>query len=96
MKQLVLGLKDLHSLNIVHRNLRPSNIMLHFPNEQKLETLSRLKKRAFLQKVDLIRVPFEIKISCFDLATVQSKFFDDTPVNLSLFGKTLYMSPQML
>ena len=42
MRQLVLGLKDLHSLKIVHCNLQPSNIMLHFPTEPKLDTLSQL------------------------------------------------------
>lgn len=33
MRQLVKGVKDLHSLNIVHRNLKLCNILLHFPDD---------------------------------------------------------------
>ena len=96
MRQLVLGLKDLHSLKIVHRNLQPSSIILHFPTMPKLDTQSFLKKRTFLNQVNLTRVPFEVKISGFNLSTIQDKFFNDAPVNLSLVGTPIYMSPQML
>ena len=42
MRQIVLGLRYLHSQKIVHCNLQPSNIMLHFPAEPKLDTLSQV------------------------------------------------------
>ena len=89
MKQLVLGLKDLQSLKVVHRNLRLSNILLHFPEEPKLNMLSYAKKRAFLKQIDLTKVKFEAKIAGFN----HSRVLEDTPANLSIVGTPLYQSP---
>ena len=48
MHQLVKGVKDLQSINIVHRNLKPINILLHFPDDPKVDLLTLKMKRKFL------------------------------------------------
>ena len=92
MRQLVLGLKDLHSLKIVHRDLKPANVLLHFPNRQKFDKLSVELKLKFLQTVDLTSQPFYVKISDFGLSAI----FDDNMTELSIAGTPLYQSPQVL
>ena len=48
MRQLVKGVKDLQSINIVHRNLKPINILLHFPDDPQVDLLTPKMKHKFL------------------------------------------------
>ena len=80
------------SKSIVHRDLKLANILLHFPNIPKFDELSSLKKRKFLNKVDLTKVEFELKIGDFGLSTI----YDSHQSVLSIVGTPLYSSPQVL
>ena len=53
MRHLVLGLRDLQSLKVVHRDLKLANVLLHFPNLKNFEELTAKEKRLFLKSVDL-------------------------------------------
>lgn len=60
--------------NIVHRDMKLANVLLHFPNKPQLESLSHNQKRQFLRKIDLANIEFQVKISDFGLSTI----FDGT------------------
>ncbi len=58
IQQVVSGIKDVWSFNIVHRDMKLANILLHFPDKPELEGLNKQQKKAFLYSVDLTRVNF--------------------------------------
>lgn len=89
MKQLVRGIIDVSEQKIVHRDMKLSNILLHFPDKIQLEQLNKNQKHLFLKQVDLQTIDFEIKISDFGLSTV----LDGTQSQLSIVGTPLYQSP---
>lgn len=33
LQQLVNGFKDIYKMNVIHRDLKLANILIHFPNE---------------------------------------------------------------
>lgn len=111
MKKLVSGLRDLYEFDIVHRDLKLANVLLHFPDHSSLGSgtthpeVTKLmeciddenaddKKIDFLSKVDLTKVPFEIKIADFGF----SKYLNDSKDETSgtMCGTPLYMSPQIV
>lgn len=113
MKKLVSGLRDLYEFDIVHRDLKLANILLHFPDQSSFGSSADLssqevnglieciadekaedKKIEFLSKVDLTKVPFEIKIADFGF----SKYLNDSKDETSgtMCGTPLYMSPQIV
>jgi serine/threonine protein kinase len=106
MKKLVSGLRDLYEFDIVHRDLKLANILLHFPNESGLtsedaridelidciaDEKAEARRLQFLSKVDLTKVPFEIKIADFGF----SKYLNEAKYDTSgtMCGTPLYMSP---
>lgn len=119
MKKLVSGLRDLYEYDIVHRDLKLANVLLHFPSEQSLGN-TRLpssapshspvdasilmdcisderadeKRIEFLSKVDLTKVPFEIKIADFGFSKYLNESKDET--SGTMCGTPLYMSPQIV
>ena len=70
MRKVVYGILDIWKLNIIHRDMKLANILLHFPDYPELDSMSKLEKRAFLEKVDLGTANFEAKISDFGLSTI--------------------------
>ena len=69
VKQLVSGIKDLHIRNIMHRDLKLANVLIHFP-EVNLDAMSGLEKIDFLKTVDLSKSKFQIKIADFGFSKV--------------------------
>ena len=92
MQQVVQGIKDVWALNIIHRDMKLANILLHFPDKPELEGFNKMQKKSFLYKVDLTRVNFQVKISDFGLSTI----LEGSNTNLSICGTPLYSSPQLL
>ena len=41
IKQVVQGIKDVWALNIIHRDMKLANILLHFPDKPELESLNK-------------------------------------------------------
>jgi serine/threonine protein kinase len=70
LKSIVMGLADLWKVNIIHRDIKLPNIMLHFPDNAELDQMPNRDKQRFLAVVDLTRVRFQAKICDFGLSTV--------------------------
>lgn len=92
MRKVVFGIMDIWKLNIIHRDMKLANILLHFPDYPELDGMNKLEKRAFLAKVNLLTANFEAKISDFGLSTI----LDSATQQLSICGTPLYSSPQLL
>lgn len=92
VKQLVQGVKELHSRKIVHRDLKLANILLHFPDVN-LDQFSFIEKEEFLKNVDLSKTKFEIKIADFGFSKVLKTHKDLTK---TVCGTPLYMAPQII
>ena len=106
MAKLIKGLLHLYQLNIVHRDLKLANIMLHFPvkgeglvveghtySEMDLISMNQRQKIDFLAHVDLLQVKFEVKIADFGF----SKYLDSkNEKSETMCGTPLYMSPQIV
>jgi serine/threonine protein kinase len=66
---LIEGIRDMHSSNVIHRDLKSANILLHFPDNDLLE-LKKDEKLRFIRTAHLNEVPFEIKVSDFGFAKI--------------------------
>ena len=53
------------SVLVIHRDLKLQNIMLHFPNNEELLNMSKPERNAWLKKIDLTKINFEVKIADF-------------------------------
>lgn len=89
IKQLVKGLKELHQRNIMHRDLKLANALIHFPDVN-LDAMSSLDKLEFLRNVDLSKSKFQIKIADLGFSKVMKSL---KQLNQSILGTPLYMSP---
>ena len=103
MRKLISGLKDLFDFDIVHRDLKLPNVLLHFPSDNENNLLNMLlqrggsgdghetRRKEYLSKIDLAQVPFEIRIADFGF----SKYLVDAKHELTgtICGTPLYMSP---
>ena len=70
LRQVVTGCKDMWELNIIHRDIKLANVLLHFPDNPELDNMSKSEKYEFLKRFDLCNGRFEAKISDFGLSTV--------------------------
>ena len=92
MRKLVQCLQNFKSKNDIHRDLRPSNIALHFLSDPKLEMLTPSMKRRFLKQADLTKVRFDVKLINFRR---KSPLYDEH-VEPMKEPTSVYHSPQML
>ena len=53
------------SVLVIHRDLKLQNIMLHFPNNEELLNMSKPERNAWLKKIDLTKINFEVKFADF-------------------------------
>lgn len=89
IRKMVHGIKDIWKLNIIHRDMKLANILLHFPDYPELGNMTKLEKRKWLATLDLRNTRFEAKISDFGLSTI----LESANQQLSICGTPLYSSP---
>lgn len=55
MRQIVQGCRDIWSLRIIHRDIKLANILLHFPENPEICTMTRQEKQDFLRTFDFTK-----------------------------------------
>ena len=70
LRQVINGCKDIWELNIIHRDIKLANILLHFPDNPELNNMSKSDKYEFLRRFDLSTGKFQAFISDFGLSTI--------------------------
>jgi len=66
MLQLITGMHDMLKVNIIHRDLKLENIMMHFPQRTKeLVKMDKEIRKKFNNEIQLDDENFEIKIADF-------------------------------
>ena len=89
MRQIIKGIEYIHSLSIIHRDIKLSNILIKFPN------IIRKNKSEFIDINDLDESDFlssELKIIDFGL----SKKLDPNELAQTALGTPFHMAPQIL
>lgn len=67
----MLGCRDIWKLNVIHRDVKLANILLHFPDhEDVLKKMKKHEKMEFLKDFDLANGNFKTYISDFGLSTI--------------------------
>lgn len=92
-RKVVCGCKEIWDLNIIHRDIKLANILLHFPDNPEIDKLAKTRKMAFLKEFDLTTGNFKCYISDFGLSTIRNP---DSKEKQSICGTPLYSSPQLL
>ena len=90
MKQIVEVIKYLHSLNIIHRNLKLENILVIFDSEEDKEKLNMLKA-----KIKINDFFFATKKTNSAHQTIIGSPFNMDPVILELFKAKGKLSPNL-
>jgi len=67
---VILGCKDIWELDIIHRDLKLANILLHFPANPELDSMGKSEKYEFLRRFDFSTGKFQAFISDFGLSTI--------------------------
>jgi serine/threonine protein kinase len=49
----VIGCKEIWGLNIIHRDIKLANVLLHFPDNPEVDSMNRPEKLLFLKQADL-------------------------------------------
>ncbi len=93
LRQIAIGLRDINSAHIMHRDLKLANILLHFPN---IDLLAQKKqdRLEYIRNMNFKETPFEIKISDFGFAKVINSKKD--LANLTICGTPAYMPPDQI
>ena len=80
MRQIITGLRFLHSKNILHRDLKLDNILINFTSEKDKSSLNLLKSA--------------VKISDFGFSKILKDPL--SPMTFTIIGTPIYMCPSML
>ena len=80
MRQIITGLRFLHSKNILHRDLKLDNILINFTSEKDKSSLNLLKSN--------------VKISDFGFSKILKDPL--SPMTFTIIGTPIYMCPSML
>jgi serine/threonine-protein kinase ULK/ATG1 len=106
LSKIAVGLDDLHSAGILHRDIKLPNILLNFEAPVALENgdvltqedliqMSFSQKMEFLAQVDLHSVKFSVKIADLGFSKYSAEL-DNAQANMTMCGTPLYMSPQIV
>ncbi|CDW86267.1 protein kinase domain containing protein [Stylonychia lemnae] len=98
LQQLVSGFKEIYNCQVMHRDFKLANILVHFENEDMLlKHIPDAKDRenvlkAKLQTMDLIKANMQIKIA--DLGFAREMNYED--LTQTVCGTPLVMAPEIL
>ena len=93
LRQVVKACRDIWAINIIHRDIKLANVLLHFPNRPDLDTMDKKDKLNFLRTVNLAEVEFIARLADFGLSTIHNP---DRKGHQSICGTPLYSAPQLL
>lgn len=103
LQQLVNGFKEIYKQQVMHRDVKLANILIHFTGDQEKFTLRQIEQEPnpaereaklikFLKEVDLTKVPFQIKIA--DLGFARELDYED--LTQTHCGTPIVMAPEVL
>lgn len=87
IKEIIAGCSALYAMNVIHRDLKLDNVLIHFPNR-----IAVTKEQ--LAKIDLETEPFIVKIADLGYAREFSKKGDERIQSFK--GSPLMMAPEQL
>ena len=90
LKQIVAGCKAMYDSQIMHRDLKLDNILIHFPDRDNFTKITDTD----LKEMDLMKEKFVIKIA--DLGFAREIEDDDKKRRFTYVGSPLLMSPEQL
>ena len=85
LKQIVSGFRHLYANQVIHRDLKLDNLLIHFPNRDNLTPFNA-------HEIDLTKEPFEVKIADFGY----SRELNRGEKSGSWYGSPLLMAPESL
>ena len=98
LQQMVDGFKEIYKMNVMHRDLKLANILVHFPDlNMEVKDDNSMISRTHqinnkLRTLDLLKTKIEIKIA--DLGFARELDHDD--VTETVCGTPLVMAPEVL
>jgi serine/threonine protein kinase len=91
--QMLLALKHCHSKNVMHRDVKPANILIHFPGiksiDPKKDPLLNLELETPNPELDLANAEF--KLADFNISRETRSGFQQT-----VTGTPFFSSPELL
>lgn len=57
-RQLVLACRDIWKLNIIHRDIKLANVLLHFPDHPNFSKMDKNEKLNYIRNVDFTKINF--------------------------------------
>jgi serine/threonine-protein kinase ULK/ATG1 len=106
LSQVAVGLDDMHTAGVLHRDIKLPNILLNFQcpiqmpdggqvTQEGLLSMNLLEKMNFLSEVDLTKSKYRVKIADLGFSRYLPNH-NETSANLTMCGTPLYMSPQIV
>lgn len=92
LKQILAGYEVIVKNNILHRDLKLENMLIHFP-EHNLMDMTEEEKEQFLAQIDLTKEKFIVKIADLGLA---KKVLYDGGITETTVGSPMYMAPEVI
>lgn len=98
LQQLVAGFKEIYKMQVMHRDLKLANILVHFPDEDfsprdSLDPIQRIMYfQERLKNIDLLKTKVQIKIA--DLGFARELGHEE--LTETVCGTPLVMAPEVL
>ena len=93
MRKVVDGACTFWKMNVIHRDIKLANVLLHFPKYPELGEMNREQKNNFLCNFDFEHEDFKCVISDFGMSTIVQ---ENSIHQMTICGTPLYSSPELL